>query len=71
MKRVRAAPGDYLDVTPSRTSESRVIKRNLDLEFLNCLWRRYRYICYGVARDKIRINAVDLVIVLRPARAVD
>ena len=67
---VRAALGDDLDVGPSRTTEGRVVQRGLHLEFFDAL-RRWHGECDGSATaHRVDVDAVDLEIVLRHARAV-
>ena len=71
MKIVRAASRDRLNIAAPAPSECRVVKRGLDLEFLNRLRRGHGQTGRGVCIYSIGVNAVDLEIILSHARAVD
>ena len=71
MKVVGAALRYGLNVATTRTAEGGLIKRSLHLEFLNGLGRWNRQALGVVISYVVGIHAVDLVIVLRSACAVD
>ena len=67
---VRATLGDDLDVGPSRTTEGRVVERGLYLELLDALRRGHGQCDGPTAAHGVDIDAVNLEVVLRHARAV-
>ena len=67
---VRTAPGEDLDVGPSRTAEGGVVERGLHLELLDALRRRYRERDGATAPHRVDIDPINLEVVLRHAGAV-
>ena len=67
---VRAAPGDDLNVRPSRTAEGGVVERGLHLELLDALRRRYRERDGATAPHGVDIHPINFEVVLRHAGAV-
>src|SRR5262249_13469038 len=71
VKLVRAAARDRLHAAAATAPEGRVVERGLDFEFLYSFRRGHSYRCRAVESQLVGVNAVDLEIVLRAARAVD
>src|SRR4030095_11721627 len=70
VKLVRAAERDRLHAASGAAPERRVVERGLDLELLNRLRRGHGYRPRAVFVQPVGVNAIDLEIVLRGARAV-
>ena len=71
MKIVAAAFRNGLNTTARAASKGCRIQRGLNFEFQNALGRRHRHGCRGVGGQIVRINSIDLEIILSHARAVD